>query len=189
MDENQTAYSAETEGEIAEPTDESSDSDVESDVEESSEGGDDVDADKNTSNFKAMSKALRETRKMLAESRAEKEALRKALGLEVKVEEKKPSVKVDAGEMALFMVENPDAKGVKAEILATMGRFKGMTMQEAFEFVKNTKPKESETKVNASFSKVTAPKKIDYAKADISDPSKYTNSEWLKVLRAQGKIK
>jgi hypothetical protein len=186
---NQDDVRVETEGEIAEPSEESSETEENSDVEDSSEGGEDNDADKNTSNFKAMSKALRETRKMLAEAKAEKDALRKALGLEAKKDEKKPSVNVDAGEMALFMVENPEAKAVKGEILNTMSRFKGMTMEEAFEFVKNTKPKESETKVDASFGKVSMPKKFDPATADMKDPSKYTNSQWLAILRAKGMFK
>ena len=152
--------------------------DASEESEQSSDDESDESSDK-ASNWKAMSKALKAARKEIA-------ALKK--GKDADNGEDDP-VSVDKSDLALFLVENPDAKEYKAAVLKAMKEYGGISLDKAWKFVKATAPKPSETKrdLSVKFTAVNPPK--DISKLSEDEALKLSNSQYLKWARATGKIK
>lgn len=94
----------------------------------------------------------------------------------------KPDQELDA---RFFFIENPEAKDLKDDIKATIARFPWMSFEEAFTYLKATKPKPSETKKDFSFNTKTKPADI-MNMSDDEASEKLSPSEYLKYTRAKG---
>lgn len=150
----------------------SEESEDEGTEDDSSEG-----SDKKSSNWKAMSKALRQARKELSELKAGADN-----------GDQSPAT-VDKADLALFFVENPEAKEHKEAILKALKTYKGIDLEKSWKFVQATAPKESVTKKTAElkFTATNPPK--DISKLSEDEALKLSNSQYLKWARATGKIK
>lgn len=153
--------------------------DASEESEQSSEESADAEegSDKKKSNWKAMSKLIKALRKEKAE-----------LEEKLSKDSSEEAVSVDKSDLALFLVENPDAKEYKAAVLKAVKEY-GISLDKAWQFVKATSPKPSESKQDMSvrFTAVNPPK--DLSKLPESEALKLSNSQYLKWARANGRIK
>lgn len=141
--------------------------------EEDSEDSDDTDTQKQKkpNGFKKMREELKATKKALAEATKSKN--------EVKL---KPDQELDS---RFFFIENPEAKDFKDDIKATIARFPNMTFDEAYAYLKATKPKPSESKTDFSFRSKSKPADINNM-SDDEAAEKLSASEYLKYSRDKG---
>lgn len=166
------------------PADEETESvegdDASEESEQSSEEGEDESEgkEKKVSNWKAMSKLVKALRKENAELKSKKSE-----------DSSDDAVSVDKSELALFLVENPDAKEYKAAVLKAMKEYGGISLEKAWAFVKATAPKPSESKQDMSvkYTAVNPPK--DLTKLSETEALKLPNSQYLKWARATGRTK
>jgi hypothetical protein len=143
----------------------------------SEEGSDDAEgSEKKKSNWKAMSKLVKALRKENAELKSGKSE-----------DSSEESVSVDKADLALFFVENPDAREHKAAVLKAMKEYPGVTLEKAWKFVRNTEPKESQTKKSVDVRPTAANPGKDISKLSPEEALKLSNSQYLKWARANGK--
>jgi hypothetical protein len=161
------------------PVGDETDSVEEENASEESEQSSDEESDEakeKTSNWKAMSKALKAARKELAELKKAKES-----------DEETPATSVEKGDLALFFVENPDAKDYKAAVLKAMKTYGGISLDQAWKFVQATAPKPSETKKDMSVKYTASNPPKDLTKLSAEEAVKLPNSQYLKWARANGR--
>lgn len=143
----------------------------------SDEGSDDGEGSgKNKSNWKAMSKLVKALRKENAELKAGKSE-----------DSSEEPVSVDKSDLALFFVENPEAKDYKAAVLKAVKDYGGITLEKAWKFVRATEPKESQTKKSVDVRPTAANPGKDLTKLSPEEALKLSNSQYLKWARANGK--
>jgi hypothetical protein len=143
----------------------------------SQEGSDDAEgSEKKKSNWKAMSKLVKALRKENAELKSGKSE-----------DSSEGTGSVDKADLALFFVENPDAREHKAAVLKAMKDYDGITLEKAWKFVRAVEPKESQTKKSVDFRPTAANPGKDISKLSPEEALKLPNSQYLKWARANGK--
>lgn len=152
--------------------------DASEESEQSSEEGSDEaeESGKKKSNWKAMSKLVKALRKENAELKSKQSE-----------DSSEESVSVDKSDLALFFVENPDAKDYKAAVLKAMKDYEGITLEKAWKFVRAVEPKESQSKKTVDVRPTAANPGKDLSKLSPEEALKLSNSQYLKWARANGK--
>lgn len=152
--------------------------DASEESEQSSEEGSDEaeESGKKKSNWKAMSKLVKALRKENAELKSRQSE-----------DSSEDPVSVDKSDLALFFVENPDAKDYKAAVLKAMKDYEGITLEKAWKFVRATEPKESQSKKTVDVRPTAANPGKDLSKLSPEEALKLSNSQYLKWARANGK--
>ena len=156
---------------------------VEENLDEETEGEDNQDLESEESDdsseeetVKKVSpmKKLREELKRAKQALAKKETSDKiSLAPDVELESK------------FFFIENPEAKELKEQIKGAVAKFPNMSFEEAFAYVKATKPKESVSKTDFSFKSKSKPADI-MNMSDDEASEKLSPSEYLKYTRSSG---
>lgn len=154
--------------------------DASEESEQSSEEGEDESEgkEKKVSNWKAMSKLVKALRKENAELKSNQSE-----------DSSEEPISVDKSDLALFLVENPDAKEYKAAVLKATKEYAGISIEKAWKLVKATAPKPSETKkeMSVKYTAVNPPK--DLTRLSEDEALKLPNSQYLKWARATGRTK
>ncbi len=157
------------------------------------ENGTPDNASKNKSNFKKLSEALKTERSEKARIQAEKEEMEEELkawrteNAEVvnKALEKKNTGN-DKGELALFLVVNPEAKSALKEV-QEFAKNTGFNLEDSWKYVKPTLDTESKDSKDFDLKSRTPSKKIDLKSMSIEEAysegklSKEQRSEWRKL--------
>ena len=153
--------------------------DASEESEQSSEEGSDESegSDKNKSNWKAMSKLVKALRKENAE-----------LEEKLSKDSSEEAVSVDKSDLALFFVENPDAKDYKAAVLKATKDYPGITLEKAWKLVRAVELKESQSKKTVDVRPTAANPGKDLTKLSDEEAIKLSNSQWLARKRAIEKM-
>lgn len=134
---------------------------------------------KNTSNFKKMHKKNKELEAALAEERKKNLELQKWKEEEDTLSEATPDEKT---RIEIFWLKNPEANDHLADILKT-SKAHNMTHDQAWSYLKATKPKESETQIDFKWKwKSKNTWDIDYKSMSIEESSSL-DKEWRAAWR------
>lgn len=137
----------------------------------------------NKSNWKSMSEAKQKLERDLAEAQEELNAWRSENPDIVKSTLSKKSDGIDKWDLALFLVQNPEAKGHLDEVKEYMADMKNPDIEKAWKYVKPTIVTESKSSMDFSI-KSSKSTKIDLNSISIEDTkelSKEQRSEWRKL--------
>lgn len=134
------------------------------------------DKNSNKSNFKKLSESLKAERADKARIAQEKEELEEELNAWrsenpdiVKSTLSKKSDGIDKWDLALFLVQNPEAKNHLEEVKEYMAEMKNPDLEKAWKYVKPTIPVESRTEMDFAIKSKWTTKKTDISKLSFEE--------------------
>lgn len=149
------------------------------------------DKNSNKSNFKKLSdslKAERAEKVRIAQEKAELEEELNAWRSEnpelVKSQLSKKSDGIDKWDLALFLVQNPEAKQHLDEVKEYLAEMKNPDLEKAWKYVKPTIVTESKSSMDFSIKSNSKSTKVDLKSLKIEDTTELTpeqRSEWRKI--------